>query len=113
MKTNKVIWKEIDESGVFKTPYSPTEMISASATLQCHIGFGNDLDGHFDSVVDAMQEHAKNYHAEQLRIKIEPTDEDIRNEAIRVKSQISLFHFDQASFQMGAELARDNKIPIK
>lgn len=52
---------------------------------------------------------AQNQQPEGINV----TDEEIMNEAIRVKKQITLFPFDQASFQMGAELMRDGKIKSK
>ena len=38
---------------------SAEEILKAGAILQLHIGFGNDLDGFYNIVIEAMEEYAK------------------------------------------------------
>lgn len=80
----------------------------------------------FSMVLIAMQKYGEDYHVEQLRqideAEIEAikdsechpkdiSDEDIMNEANRIKGQVGKFFFDPTSFQYGAQAMRDGIIP--
>jgi hypothetical protein len=69
------------------SPKSAEENMKAGAVLQCHIGFGNQLDGFYDAVINAMEEYKSQPDSKVI---------DLRSELIK----FAKYYFDNMLYNI-------------